>query len=191
MRHTLLTMQESEKYLQALIKGNNKIILEIYNKFFPKINSFIMRNNGKEDDAKDVFHDALMYLITKHKEKTLVLGSFEGYLFTICKNIWRSTIKNKKEWVMKDGVLPLVDKEDEQSLFFLEQNRLEFYQEKFQLLSDNCKEILGNYFNGMSYEDIMNDLSYNSINVVRQRVFKCRAKVVQLIKADSRYKKLA
>ncbi|WP_299890482.1 sigma-70 family RNA polymerase sigma factor [uncultured Lacinutrix sp.] len=184
-------MQESEKYLQALIKGNNKTILEIYNKFFPKINSFIMRNNGKEDDAKDVFHDALMYLIAKHKEKNLVLASFEGYLFTICKNIWRSTIKNKKEWVMKDGVLPLVEKEDHLANFTLEQKHLEFYQEKFQLLSDNCKEILSNYFNGMSYEDIMTDLAYNSINVVRQRVFKCRAKIVQLIKADTRYKTLA
>ncbi len=183
-------MQDSEIYLEALITGNNKIILEIYNKYFPKTNAFILRNNGREDDAKDVFHDALMYLISKHKETPLQLDSFEGYLFTICKNIWRSRIKNKKEWVMKDGVLPLEDKEEHLATFTLAQEHLEFYQEKFQLLSSNCKEILSNYFNGMSYEDIMEDLSYNSINVVRQRVFKCRAKIVQLIKADARYKTL-
>ncbi len=184
-------MQESEKYLQALIKGDNKVILEIYNKFHPKVQAFILRNKGKQEDVQDVFHDALMYLIMKHKETPLQIASFEAYLFTICKNIWRSTIKNKKEWVMKDGVLPLVDKEDHLTSFILEQKHLEFYQEKFQLLSDNCKEILGNYFNGMSYEEIMSDLSYNSINVVRQRVFKCRAKIVKLIKADVRFKKLA
>lgn len=184
-------MQDSEIYLEALIKGNNKIILEIYKEYFPKINIFVIRNNGSEDDAKDVFHDALLYLIGKHKKTPLKLDSFEGYLFTICKNIWRSRIKNKKEWVTKDGVLPLEDKEDNLVSFTLAQKHLEFYQEKFQLLTSNCKEILSNYFNGMSYEDIMVDLSYNSINVVRQRVFKCRAKIVQLIKADARYKTLA
>jgi len=184
-------MQESEKYLQALIEGNNKVILEIYNKFHPKIKKFIFRNNGKQEDAQDVFHDALMYLIMKHKASPLKIASFEAYLFTICKNIWRSSLKNKKEWVMKDGVLPLVNKEDNLATFTLEQKHLEFYQEKFQLLSDNCKEVLSNYFNGMSYEEIMKDLSYNSINVVRQRVYKCRAKIVQLIKADFRYKNKA
>lgn len=184
-------MQESARYLQALIEGNNKVILEIYNRFHLKIQAFILRNNGKQEDAQDVFHDALMYLIVKHKESPLQISSFEGYLFTICKNIWRSRLKNKKEWVMKDGVLPLVNIEDRLATFTVEQKHLEFYQEKFQLLSDNCKEILSNYFNGMSYEEIMTDLSYNSINVVRQRVFKCRAKIVQLIKADFRYKKLA
>ncbi|WP_452603107.1 RNA polymerase sigma factor [Pontimicrobium sp. MEBiC06410] len=187
--NTLMT--ESEKYLQALINGDYKRTLEIYDKFYPKVQAFIQRNNGKIEDAKDVFHDALIYLITKHKKTPLKLEAFEGYLFTICKNIWRSRIKNKKEWVMKDGVLPLVEKEDSIANFTLEQKHLEFYQEKFQLLSDNCKEMLSNYFNGMSYEEIMRDLAYNSINVVRQRVFKCRAKIVQLIKADSRYKTLA
>ncbi|PHS08576.1 MAG: RNA polymerase subunit sigma [Kordia sp.] len=184
-------MQESEKYLQALIDGDNKIILDIYNRFHPKIQVFILRNNGRHEDVQDVFHDALMYLIMKHRESPLQIASFEAYLFTICKNIWRSTLKNKKEWVMKDGVLPLVNKEDSLATFTIEQKHLEFYQEKFQLLSDNCKEILSIYFNGMSYEEIMKDLSYNSINVVRQRVYKCRAKVVQLIKADFRYKKQA
>ena len=91
--------------------------------------------------------------------------------------------------VIKEQDPILVDKETDLSLFTLEQHLLEFYQEKFQLLSDNCKEILGNYFNGMSYEELLEDLSYASINTVRQRVFKCKSKIIQLIKSDSRYKK--
>jgi len=183
-------MSENKNYIEALVKGDEKQILDIYNLFFPKVKSFIIRNKGKEEDAKDVFHDALIYLIMKQKESPLNISSFEGYLFTICKNLWRSKLKNQKEWVMKDDILTLHTKENDLSFFILEQERLEFYQEKFQLLSDNCKEILSNYFNGMNYEELMKELSYNSINVVRQRVFKCRAKITKLIKIDERYKKL-
>ncbi len=183
-------MEETEKYLTALLKGDSTVVLDIYQKFFYKVESFILDNHGKKEDVQDVFHDALMYLLLKHREKPLKINSFEAYFFTICKNIWRRTLKNNKTRVMNDGDLALVDNETNLSHFILEQKRWEFYQEKFQMLSGNCKEVLGNYFNGMSYEEILEDLTYSSINTVRQRVFKCKAKIIQLIKEDLRYHKL-
>ena len=56
-------MKGSEKYLEALITNNSNIILEIYTKFYPKIEFFILSNKGKIADAQDVFHDALLYFI--------------------------------------------------------------------------------------------------------------------------------
>ncbi len=181
-------MTESEKYLNALIEQNNKITLEIYKKFYPKIERFVLQNNGKQQDAQDVFHDALLYLILKHKEKPLSINSFEAYLFTACKNIWRNFLTKKR--VMKDDIIIPMDRETNLILSILEQQRMDFYQEKFQELSNNCKEILGNYFNGMSYQEIVEEFSYKSINTVRQRVFKCKTKLIKLIKLDCRYNKL-
>lgn len=183
-------MEETEKYLNGLIHNDRKTVAAIYDAFFPKVKSFVLNNKGKEEDVQDVFHDSLIYLIVKHRESPLKVNSFEAYFFTICKNIWRRTLKNKKNRVMNHDLPHYVDKEADLGLFVLEQKRLEFYQEKFQLLSPNCKEILGSYFNGMSYESILQELSYTSINTVRQRVFKCKAKIIQLIKEDYRYRKL-
>lgn len=180
----------SNKYLKGLLDGDQRVTQEIYEQFYPKIHSFILRNKGKSADAKDVFHDALLYLIVVQKEKKLEIQSFEGYLFTICKNIWRRSLKNKKDWVMIDDIAPPQNKETNLSHFILEQVRLEFYQEKFQLLSDNCKEILSSYFNDVGYEEIRKELKYGSINTVRQRVFKCKAKIIKLIKEDPRFHKL-
>lgn len=182
-------MSESEIYLNALVERNNKVTLVIYKKFYLKIERFILKNNGEKKDAQDIFHDALMYLIIRHKKEPLQIKSFEAFFFTICKNIWRTNLKNKR--VIKYSPEILIDRETNLSLFILEQERLEFYQEKFQLLSPNCKEILGSYFNGMSYKEILEDLSYSSINTVRQRVFKCRTKITKLIKDDIRYHKLS
>lgn len=181
---------DGDKYLKALVDGNQAITQEVYGKFYPKVQAFILRNNGKIADAKDVFHDALLYLIIVNKEKKLAIQSFEGYLFTICKNIWRRSLKNNREWVMIDDIPPPQHKETNLSSFIVEQARMDFYQEKFQLLSDNCKEILSSYFNKVGYEEIAKDLQYSSINTVRQRVFKCKAKIVKLIKEDPRFHKL-
>ncbi|MEP0262938.1 sigma-70 family RNA polymerase sigma factor [Dokdonia sp.] len=183
-------MEETQKYMNGLLNNDRVIVASIYDSFFPKVKSFILDNKGEEEDVKDVFHDGLMYLIVKHQESPLQIRSFEAYFFTICKNIWRRTLKNKKTRVMNDNTLHYIDEDTDLGLFILEQKRLEIYQEKFHLLSPNCKEVLGSYFNGMSYEEILKELDYTSINTVRQRVFKCRAKIIQLIKEDRRYRKL-
>ncbi len=183
-------MTESDRYLSALLNGNEKVTSEIYTKFYPKICSFILRNKGKEEDVEDVFHDALMYLIVTHKKKQLSINSFEAYFFTICKNIWKTSLKNRKSQVMNERILTLDIKEDNLSSFIVEQQRRELYTDAFQELSDNCREILSNYFNGMSYEELVKELSYASINTVRQRVFKCKAKLISIIKKDRRYNSL-
>ena len=183
-------MTESDRYLNALLEGNQRITSEIYTKFYRKVSTFITTNKGKEEDVEDVFHDALMYLIITHKKKALKINSFEGYFFTICKNIWKTSLKNKNKRVIDNSLLPLEDKDVDLSLFIIQQERQDLYRDAFHKLSANCKEILGNYFNGMNYEELLEEFSYASINTIRQRVFKCKAKVISLIKKDSRYNKL-
>ena len=180
-------MEQTERYIDALLAGNDAVIKEIYSKIYPKIASFILSNKGKQEDALDVFHDALMYIIVTQKEKKTVIQSFEAYLFVICKNIWKKSLKNK---VIKTDVITLEDKETDLSAFIVEQQCFEFYMAKFDLLSINCKDILTSYFNGSSYEEILVEYAYATINTVRQRVFKCRAKLIELIKEDKEFKKI-
>lgn len=180
-------MKDSERFVNALISGNERIIKEIYTKLFPKVKNYVLKNRGDIQDASDVFHDGLMYIIVTQKEKKTIIKSFDSYLFVVCKNIWLRTLKSK---VIKTDPLTLVDREEELSMHILEQELFDFYIEKFELLSDNCKEILSSYFNGLSYEDIVTEHSYASINTVRQRVFKCRSKLVDLIKKDKKYQKI-
>ena len=180
-------MENTERYINALLTGDDCVIKEIYSKIYPKIVSYILNNKGKKDDALDVFQDALMYIIITQKEKRTVILSFEAYLFVVCKNIWKKSLKNK---VIETDFLTLVDKETDLSTFILEQKSFDFYMAKFNLLSENCKEILSVYFNGATYEEILIEYAYATINTVRQRVFKCRAKLIELIKEDKEFQKI-
>ncbi len=180
-------MKDSEKYLEALITNNGKVVKEIYTKFYPKTASFVLNNKGRIEDAQDVFQDALFYLIYIYKEKLIRVDNFEAYLFTICKNIWKRRLNHKKEWVMKENYYPLIDKTTDMALFILEQERRELYIEKFAELSTNCKDILTYYFNKMDYRELVSYFSYSSINTAWQRVFKCKKRLIQLIKNDKRY----
>lgn len=180
-------MENTERYINALLNGDDSVIKEIYSKIYPKIVSYILNNKGKSDDALDVFQDALMYIIITQKEKRTVILSFEAYLYVICKNIWKKNLKNR---VIKTDDITLVDKETDLSEFIIEQKAFDFYMAKFNLLSENCKEILSVYFNGATYDEILIEYAYATINTVRQRVFKCRAKLIEFIKEDKEFQKI-
>lgn len=180
-------MEDSERFITGLITGNEKVTLEIYTKLFPKVQAYVLKNRGDSQDASDVFHDGLLYIIVTQKEKRTEIKSFEAYLFVVCKNIWKRSLKNQ---VIKNDSITLTDKEEELSTFILEQQMHDFYIKKFDELSENCKEILSSYFNGLSYEELAAEYAYASINTVRQRVFKCRAKLIKLIKEDQTYQKI-
>ncbi len=183
--------KKDDYLLQSLLQGDEKGIAEIYKQVFPKVVSFILKNKGQYEDAEDIFHKVLIQLTTRTKVQDFKLTtSFDGYIFGACKNLWRRELNKKKKRVTKEGIVERVDEDEDLATAILDQERWELYKECFGKLSENCKEILGYFFNKLSYKEIVAKTSYTSETVVRQRVFKCKSKLSEHIKTDRRFKSL-
>lgn len=182
-------MSNDTHFIEGLRSGEKAVLQEIYNQFFAKVRTFVLRNKGAVTDAEDVFHNALIQIYIRLKNRKLeIKSSFEAYLFTTCKNLWRRELNKKR--VTKQEVIELEDKETENAFALLEQEQWELYIQKFQLLSENCRKVLTLLFNGTSYDEIVETFSYSSKVVARQRVFKCKAKLTKLIQGDAKFSKI-
>ncbi len=181
-------MKDNSHHLNALLKRDSKEITAIYTLNYPKVERFIFQNKGNKQDAEDIFQKALLQLAVRYKkEKFIIKTSFEAYLFTVCKNLWRRELNKSKKKVTNTAILELVSEDYDDAMAIEEQKRWELFNESLELISDNCKLILKLFFAKIGYAAIMDKLQYNSENVVRQRVFKCKAKLKELIKKDKRY----
>ena len=49
-----------QKYINALLENDATVLEELYQRFSEKIKWMIIRNNGTETDAADIFQDALL-----------------------------------------------------------------------------------------------------------------------------------
>lgn len=184
-------MKESKFYLEALVEGDSKKIKNIYKKNFSQVSLFVRQNRGNENDAEDVFQKALLQIAIRYKKEIFeIKETFDGYLFTVCKNLWRRELNKKKRWVTNHSTIELLSEEKENALAIVEQKRQELFVEKLGTISDNCKKILTLFFSKIPYSKIAMDLGYSSETVVRQRVFKCKKKLTELIKGDERYNSL-
>ncbi len=184
-------MKDPNYFITGLKNNNEKVILEIYQKVFPNVKYFVLENKGQHADAEDVFQKALLQIMARVQVKSFQINSsFEAYLFVACKNLWRRELNKRKRLVTNDAVKEQGSEERELARSILEQERWEFFQEKLEAISGNCKEVLKRFFNKMSYKQIAEELDYNSESVVRQRVFKCKNKLTETIKKDLRFKEL-
>ncbi len=185
-------MPDNQYFIQGILNSDERVITEIYTHSFPKVLKFVLQNKGQQVDAEDVFQKALMQISVriKHRDLETIRSTFEAYLFTACKNLWRRELNKSKKTVTNDGVMELVSEESDMAYALLEQERWELFKEKLEKLSDNCKQIMMLFLKKVSYADMATQLSYSSETVVRQRVFKCKAKLIASVKSDNRFKNL-
>lgn len=185
-------MNESKSYLEALAGRNDQKIAEIYDKYYENVKSYILSNGGQEADAEDVFQRVLLQIAIRYqKEPFEIKSGFDGYLFVACRNSWMREVKKSKKMLTSELKEELKDDyATDLSLGLLEQQRWELFNDGLSQLTDKCKKILGLYFAREPYDKIMNTLGYSSETVARQRVFKCKAKLKEIITNNKLYNSL-
>jgi len=159
-------------------------------KIFFNIRKFICLNNGSEEDAKEIFQEAFFQLAVRSKIKKLEINtSIEAYFFTVCKNLWRKELNRRKKWVRNDDIKELQEEEPEYDII-KDHQKWQLFKAKFTLLSENCQALLNDHFKKIPYDVIIKKYNYASSNVAFQRIFKCKKKLIELVRADDGYQKL-
>ncbi len=182
----------NEEYLSGLLTGNQDVILGIYEKIFPKVRYFILKNKGSQKESEEIFQEALYQLTVRLQSTTIEINSsFEGYFFTICKNLWRKELLSGKKWVRNEEVIAQYSEESSLFEVYEKEQRWELFEQKMNDLSENCRQLLNEYFKKVSYDEIVRKFNYSSENVAFQRMFKCKKKLKDLIRKDLRFKNLS
>ncbi|MEL6671769.1 MAG: sigma-70 family RNA polymerase sigma factor [Bacteroidota bacterium] len=181
----------SSDILQGISNRDDRILSLLYEDYYPMVEQFVMRNQGNYDDAKDIFHEALIYIFQKvRKDEFSLSGNFRPYFFVICKNLWLQALRKKKNTPLeahhlKAGELPAHLEGEEQTQL----ERYTLYQEYFALLGQDCRFILKKFLNGFSLARIAEELNFTA-KYVKKRKYVCQKKLIDSIMADPRYDQL-
>lgn len=179
---------DSINYIQAIQSNDREGIKAIYTAFLPRIRTFILRNGGKEEDAQDVFQDALLILFDKSRAKGFVLSSgFYTLLYGICRNLWGNQLqkKSRTEVTLNDDIKYIEQATQLDELLQVEKQQL--FWDSFQKLGTECQELLELFFTKKSMEEIAEILSLSSSGYAKKRKFLCKEQLIQLVRSDPRF----
>ena len=171
-------MDEKEIF-ERIQKGDEKALEIIYAKYYRMMTKLVITNSGTEDEAQDVYQDALVVFWQKATSGNLVLtAKISTYIYSICKNLWRKELDRKKRLSNEEKDSPVtMDTET------AEKERI--IAECIDQLGDTCKKVLTYYyFDEMSMQDIADRLGFLNTDTAKTKKYKCKKKLDELIKTQ-------
>jgi len=180
--------------LNGIFKSDAVVLQFIYKKFYSNINFFVKKNNGDEDDANDIFQEAIIIIYRKLKANDLVLDcTFDTYLYSICRLLWlkelekrkfeKENIKDNHEYnddIYDDGLEKVIDLNE----------RYKLYQKHFANLGKDCQKILQMYFDKVPLQNIADVMGFKSEKYAKKRKYSCKEYLIKSIKQDLQYKNI-
>jgi len=163
------------------------LLKDFYLAEYPKAQTYILKNGGTIDNAKDIFQDAFFSCWKKLSTGAASpqnKAEIEAYLFTTAKNKWIDHIRlraNKKtisinqkiHQLSEDEVTTMDDINDKE-------DQLTITLSAFESLSEACKDLLTRfYFHKMSLRAIAESL-YMEEASAKNKKYRCIQKLKEL-----------
>lgn len=160
----------------GILNNSEDVLNKLYKAYFAMVLQFILNNNGDEDDAKDVYQEAIIILYNKIKQGDFELSSkLKTYIYSVSRRIWLKKITQKSK---KTG--NITDYEDvyevEQDVEHHEEKDLQFVkmQSALEKLGEPCKTIIQDfYLNNLSMQDICEKFGYTNTDNAKTQKYKC------------------
>ncbi len=184
-----------EQILKGILRHDNLVLAHVYKQHYYIVNNFVRRNQGDEDDASDIFQEAIIVIYRKLKENDLLFEnrSFESYLYSVCRFLWLKQLEKRRlEKEKINNSLPFQEEiYDDNLLSVIEKNeRYLLYQKHFKNISTDCQKILQLFFDKVPLKQISQIMGFKSEKYAKTRKFKCKELLIERIKQDTEYKKI-
>lgn len=170
---------KDHEVLERVSRGDEEALDYLYKKHYKMMTRIVLNNNGSEDEAKDVFQDALLVFWQKAVSGKLVLTSkISTYIYSICLNLWRKELDRKSRHSSE---------EVEQSVYqdYEKNERIKIITDCINQLGDTCRRILTyHYFDGLSMSDIAEKLNFANTDTAKTKKYKCKKKLDLMVKRN-------
>lgn len=179
-----------EQIIEGISQNDRKVMDYIYDRFYGKVEGFIMGRGGNPEHIKDVFQEALYVIIKKIRKDGLTLTcTFSTYLLAVCKNIWRHDMRKNKVHLVEDSRIDAVQEEDEID-WNKEEKLLDLFNYHFAQLSEDCQKLLRLHFGKVSLTEIRQIFGYSSEHYASDRKYRCKQSLFNRIRKDPKFKEI-
>ena len=184
IRQILPKTRDDRELLEGLRSGDNSVISYIYKTCYPSVSHLITGNNGSEDEAKDVFQEAVMVLYDKVTHENFELSSkLSTFLYAVSRRLWLKQI-NKRENAMgtsDSGGLEIADVESDVQIHLQKEHEFAKMDSAMNQLGEPCQTILRDfYIRNKSMNEICEKFGYTNTDNAKTQKYKCLQRLKKL-----------
>lgn len=175
-----------ERLIEGIRLHDNSILRHIYKKYFDSIKNLVKKNNGNDEDAQDIFQEAIIIIYRKIEEESLELScSFSTYLYSVCRLLWLKQLEKRRirgeSYNHEDEIDNL---EGVIGSNFERNDEYKLYQYHFNKLNRDCQKVLRLFLEKVPLKEVAEIMGYKTEQYAKKRKFECKKRLVESIKND-------
>ncbi len=182
----------NEKIIEGFKSNNNEILILIYKNYYPVVERMIVYDyNGRAEDAKDIFQDALLtvYSALCTEPPLIIEFKFFTFLVSICRRRMIDKIRTGRIHVRLESAKAMESAPDVLRTITHE-DRVRLIEKHFKELGEKCREILRMFLKGYSVSEVTLKLNMSNDQVTKNRRLKCKKELFVKIYNDPLLKEL-
>ena len=174
---------EEKALLKGLATHDANAIEKIYRENYSTIQSFIVKNSGYPDDARDIFQEAMIILFEKSKSDTFELTSqIKTYLYSVCRRLWLKKLQRESRFNPSLEILSeTVAVDDEIELHEKMTSDLGIMEDALAKIGEPCKSLLeAFYIQKKTMPEIAAQFAYTNADNAKNQKYKCLVRLKKI-----------
>lgn len=169
--------------LLGLARSDDKSLETIYSENFPVVLRMILQHNGSEDDAKDVFQEAIIVLYEKACEGNFNLTSrLKTFLYSVCRHIWLKKVQSTYGLYAlppeMEEIIPATEALEDHAA---KDEQFRIMESAMGSIGEPCKTILEDYYlQKRSMQEIADKFGYTNAENAKNQKYKCLMRLKKL-----------
>ncbi|MBD2702234.1 sigma-70 family RNA polymerase sigma factor [Spirosoma sp. BT702] len=188
MKENRLPVWTDDELLTGLADGSDDALMQLYRQYFPMVLHFVTNNSGSEDDAKDIYQEALIVLFEKVRGGSLELHcQLKTYLYSVCRRLWLKQLSQRSRYMVRDVETPasddLVIEQIGDDLLEHEERDRQFtlMADSLERLGEPCRTLLEDfYIQHLSMQEITEKFGYTNADNAKTQKYKCLMRLKRL-----------
>ncbi|MGV3764030.1 RNA polymerase sigma factor [Parapedobacter sp.] len=169
--------------LEGVAQGDAASLERLYHDYFPMVLNMVVQNNGTEDEAKDVFQEAVIVLYDKVKQRDFELTSqLKTYIYSVCRRLWLKQLGSKgrtfRDVAAYEDILAVEEdlaRHEERDL------QLAMMEQALDELGEPCRTIIRDfYIANLSMQEICEKFGYTNADNAKTQKYKCLQRLKKL-----------
>lgn len=188
MKESSRPLLTDDELLVGLANGSDDVLNQLYRRVFPMVLHFITTNSGNEDDAKDIYQEAVIVLYEKVRTGSLELNcQLKTYIYSVSRRLWLKQLTQRSRYLVRDIESPASDEfTNEQIEFDLidheDRNRqFDLMADSLERLGEPCRTLLEDfYIQHLSMQAITEKFGYTNADNAKTQKYKCLMRLKRL-----------
>lgn len=177
--------------VERILNGDNEICTNLYSEMMAFLISLNKSGKVKKHIVNDIAQNAMvLFLLNLKNNKFKYQSTLATYIKAIAKNEYYNIFNENNELLSLDSTDLIDDLPDEIYTENEDSNiKWAIYKEEFENLKKDCKRLIRFNIKKLDKSIIAERMGYSDADIVRERLYRCKLKLVQLIKKNKMYNK--